>query len=166
MKISKNSAVLIHYHLTDDDGEVIDSSKGNDPLGYLHGHGQLVAGVENALEGKEEGAHLDIVVPPEQGYGVRDPELDVAIPIDSFPAEAHSQLQPGIMFEGSHPEKPEEDVVYTVVEVLADRVHATGNHALADMTLHFEIDVVTVRDATEEELAHGHLHGPGGHHHH
>lgn len=165
MNISKNSAVLIHYHLTDDDGQVIDSSQGGDALGYLHGHGQLVTGVEAALEGKAAGAHIDVVVPPEEGYGVRDPELDVAIPLTAFPPDAKDQLQPGAMFEGSDPNDPEKTVVYTVVEILEDRVHATGNHALADVTLHFSLDVVSVREATEEELAHGHLHGPGGHHH-
>lgn len=165
MKITENSAVLIHYHLTDDDGEVIDSSKGRDALGYLHGHGQLVDGVERALEGKEAGDHIDVVVSPEDGYGVRDPEMDVAIPLSSFPDEAQGKIEPGMMFEGSHPEDPEASVPYTVIEVLDDRVHATGNHDLADVTLHFSLDVVSVREATEEELSHGHLHGEGGHHH-
>ncbi len=165
MQIASGSAVLIHYHLTDSDGEVIDSSKGGDALGYLHGHGQLVTGVEAALEGKAAGDHVDVVVQPEDGYGVRDPELDVAIPMTSFPEDARGQLQPGAMFEGSHPNNPEASAVYTVMEVLEDRVHATANHALAGVVLHFAIDVQSVRAATEEELAHGHLHGPGGHHH-
>lgn len=165
MKITKDSAVRIHYHLTDDDGDVIDSSRGRDPLAYLHGHGNLVPGVESVLDGQTAGATLSTVVPPEEGYGVRDPELDVALDLTLFPEDVRDQLQPGAMFQGEHPTKSDEVVRYTIIEVLTDRIHATGNHQLAGVTLHFDLEVVDVRDATEEELAHGHIHGPGGHHH-
>ncbi len=166
MNVAKDRAVQIHYHLSDSDGNVIDSSRGGDTLGYLHGHGQLVAGVENALDGKAAGASLSVVVPPEEGYGVRDDALDVGIPLSAFPPESHDQIKAGVMFEGAHPSEEGASAVFTIVEVLPDRVHATANHALAGVTLHFELEVVSVRAATDEELAHGHLHGPGGHHHH
>ena len=165
MKIAKDTAVSIHYHLTDDDGDVIDSSRGKEPLAYLHGHGNLVPGVEKALDGQGAGAKLQTVVTPEEGYGSRDPELDVAIDLELFPEDVRPELQPGMMFQGEHPTEGEQSVHYTIVEVLEDRVHATGNHQLAGVTLHFDIEVIDVRAATAEELSHGHIHGPGGHDH-
>ncbi len=165
MNIAKDCAVRIHYHLTDSDGEVIDSSRGKDPLAYLHGHGNLVPGVENALVGKASGDTLSVVVPPAEGYGERDDRLDVAIPMQAFPDEVRSQLQAGEMFQGPHPFEEGQAALFSIVAVEADRVLATANHALAGMELHFDLEVVDVRAATAEELAHGHIHGPGGHHH-
>lgn len=165
MEISQDCAVRIHYHLTDADGEVIDSSRGREPLAYLHGHGNLVPGVESALLGLAAGATVTAVVPPDKGYGERNPDLDVAIDPDNFPPEVRSELRPGAMFRAHHPTEDTEVVTYTVVNVHPDRIEATGNHALAGITLHFDLEVVDVRAATEEELAHGHIHGEGGHHH-
>ncbi len=165
MKIAKDCAVRIHYHLTDDEGEVIDSSSDHEPLAYLHGHGNLVPGVENALLGHSAGEKLSTVVPPAEGYGEHDPGLDIALDLDVFPDEVRAELQPGLMFKGGHPTEEEQVVSYTIVEVLEDRVHATGNHELAGVNLHFDLEIVEVRAATAEELSHGHIHGPGGHHH-
>ncbi|MFT7624925.1 MAG: FKBP-type peptidyl-prolyl cis-trans isomerase SlyD [Myxococcota bacterium] len=164
MNIAKDSAVQIHYHLTDAEGAVIDSSKGSDPLAYLHGHGNLVPGVENALIGKAIGDKMTVVVTPEEGYGVRDPGLDVQIPLAAF-GEHASELAPGAMFAGPHPEDETKQVQYTVMEVLPEAVNASGNHSLAGVTLHFDLEVMEIRAATAEELQHGHIHGPGGHHH-
>jgi FKBP-type peptidyl-prolyl cis-trans isomerase SlyD len=165
MTIQKDSAVRIHYHLTDSEGTVIDSSKGAEPLAYLHGHGNLVPGVEAALVGQEAGAKLDVVVPPEEGYGVPDPDLDLLIPMDMFPEEAHAELTEGAMFQAPHPKDESSVAVFTVVGVDDGKVKCTANHQLAGVTLHFNLEVVEVREATAEELAHGHIHGPGGHHH-
>lgn len=165
MKIQKDSAVQIHYHLTDGDGEVIDSSKGNDPLAYLHGHGNLVPGVESVLIGKSAGDTLSTVVSPEEGYGVRDEGLDVAVPLQAFPEEVRTQLQVGEMFQGPHPTEEGGSAVFRIVVIEGDRILASANHPLAGVELHFDLEVVDVRAATEEELTHGHIHGPGGHHH-
>jgi len=165
MKIAKDSAVTIHYHLTDGDGDVIDSSKGKDPLAYLHGHNNLVAGVERALDGLEIGAKLDVEVAPEDGYGERDPELDILVPLAAFPEDAREGLVAGVMFQGPHPADETKPAMYTVLGVTETDVQCTANHPLAGVTLNFNLEVMEVRAATEEELSHGHIHGPGGHSH-
>ena len=166
MNIEQDRAVLIHYHLTDSEGNVIDSSQGSDePLAYLHGHGNLVSGVENALAGRSAGDKLDVVVPPEDGYGVRDPALDVAIPLEAFPEEARADLEPGIMFQAPHPADEDQVAVFTIMERLEDAVHCTANHPLAGVTLHFNLEIVEVREATEEEISVGHVHGQEDHQH-
>ena len=166
MKIGKDSVVALAYVLKLDDGEVADESGADAPLLYLHGHNNIVSGLETALEGKIVGAAIDVVLAPEDAYGAHDPELDLAIPLEAFPEEMRPQLQQGVVFVADHPEDEEEEVAYTVMEVQEDQILATGNHPLADETLHFHVEVVEVRAATEEELAHGHPHGPGGPHHH
>ncbi len=165
MKIEQDTAVQVHYKLSDGEGTVIDSSEGQQPLTYLHGHGNLVIGVENALVGLSAGAEVQVVVPAAEGYGEHDPELDVAIPLSAFPDEARGQLQEGVMFQGPHPTDETKAAAYTVIEVVGEEVRCTANHPLAGMTLHFELKVVDVRTATAEELDHGHVHGPGGHEH-
>ncbi len=165
MNIEKDSAVSMKYTLKDGDGNVIDSSQGSEPLAYLHGHGNLVPGVERALEGQAAGAHVDVVVSPEDGYGERDSNLDGAIPKDAFPEDVVDQLAPGVMFQGPHPVDQTQMAHFTVMEVTDSEIRCTANHPLAGVTLHFDIDIVDVREATTEELAHGHIHGPGGHNH-
>ncbi|MEE2788713.1 MAG: peptidylprolyl isomerase [Myxococcota bacterium] len=155
MKIAKDCAVQMHYHLTADDGTVIDSSRGRGPLSYLHGHGHLVRGVEAALDGKTVGDTFNVVVPPEDGYGKRDPNLDVAIPLSAFPPGAEDELVDGSRFRGPHPASAEQTVTYLVLKVEDDTVICTANHPLADMTLHFDIEVVEVRQGTEDEIATG-----------
>ena len=160
MKITKDCAVQMHYQLTDSDGNTIDTSHGRDPLEYLHGHGHLVRGVESALEGKSVGDSFSVVVPPEDGYGQRDPNLDVAIPFTAFPPEARTELVEGARFSGPHPSSPEQTVAYLVIKVEDDRVLCTANHPLADMTLHFDISIVNVRQGTKSEIADGKIHSP------
>ena len=163
MKISKNSAVTFHYHLTSPSGDVIDSSRGGEPLAYIHGHGNLVEGVEEALLGMTTGETTTAIVPPEKGYGTRNPNLDVRVPITAFPEEVRSQVAPGGMFHGQHPSDPAQVAQFRVIAVEGDQVLATGNHQLAGDTLHFELEVISVREATAEELAQGHIHGPDEH---
>ncbi len=160
MEVAADKVVLIHYTLKDDDGEVIDSSAGSDPLAYIQGHGNLVPGLEKALEGKQNGSKVVVSVPPEEGYGKHDAKLIQRIPKRSL--QGAGQIKKGMQFQARTDEGVRQ---FTVTAIAGDMVTLDGNHPLADKTLHFDIDVVEVRDATSEELEHGHVHGPGGHHH-
>ncbi|MGH8506149.1 MAG: FKBP-type peptidyl-prolyl cis-trans isomerase [Stenotrophobium sp.] len=160
MQIANQRVALFHYTLTDDKGEVIDSSAGGEPLAYLHGGGNIVPGLEQALEGKSAGDKLKVKVSPEQGYGARDEALVQNVPRRAFQGVA--DVQPGMSFRADGPQGP---VSVTVVKVAGDMVTIDGNHALAGENLNFDVEIAEVREATEEELAHGHVHGAGGHHH-
>ncbi|TBR38963.1 MULTISPECIES: FKBP-type peptidyl-prolyl cis-trans isomerase [Dyella] len=160
MQIAERSVASFHYTLTDDQGQVIDSSEGREPLTYLHGTGQIVPGLEKAMEGRQPGDQFKVDVAPEEGYGVHHPELMQSVPREAF--QGVEDIQPGMQFQGHGPQGV---INVTVTKVDNDQVHIDGNHPLAGQTLHFAIEVVEVRDASEEELAHGHVHGPGGHHH-
>ena len=166
MRIESGKVVALHYKVTTEGGEPRDSSGPDEPLWYLHGYGQIVPGLETALEGRRAGDGVEMTLSPEEGYGEHDPELDLKIPLASFPEEMRDELEPGMQFGAAHPDDPEEDVLFSVVAVQGEHVLVTGNHPLAGETLHFEVHVVSVRDATEDELEHGHAHGPDGHHHH
>jgi FKBP-type peptidyl-prolyl cis-trans isomerase SlyD len=166
MLIAKNSVVSFHYKVATADGEQVDRSEEGKPMSYLHGSGQLIAGVEEAMIGKQKGDHVETTIPPEKGYGVYDANLDREVPLDAFPKDARKELKPGFNFVAEHPEKDGERVMFTVMEIEGESVRITANHPLAGQTLLFTIDVVDVRPATAEELSHGHAHGPGGHHHH
>ena len=158
IRIAEHSAVQMHYHLTTDNGDTVDSSKGRQPLEYLHGHGHLVSGVERALEGKETGDTFTVVVAPEDGYGHRDPQLDVAMPLSIFPEEFRSELAEGVQFRGPHPADPEQAARYVVMKLEESQVLCTANHPLAGETLHFNIEVVGVRAGTAGEIADGQIH--------
>lgn len=160
MQITTNRVAHIHYTLKDDAGSVIDSSAGGEPLAYLHGAGNIVPGLEKALEGKEAGAKLSVKVAPDEGYGVRDEALVQQVPRRSF--QGVRDIQAGMRFHAQTQQGP---VAVTVTSVQGDMVTIDGNHALAGVTLNFEVEVTKVRDATPEELMHGHVHGPGGHAH-
>jgi len=160
MQISKHKAVAIEYTLTNDSGEVIDSSEGQDPLTYLHGAGNLISGLEQALEGKSAGEELKVTISPEDAYGERIDELVQIVPRDRF--EGADELEVGMRF---HASSDHGETLVTITEVTDDEVTVDGNHPLAGETLHFEVKVVEVRDASEEEVSHGHIHGPGGHDH-
>ena len=159
MRIGKHSVVSIDYTLTDAEGAVIDSSKGQEPLAYIHGTGSIVVGLEEALEGKEKGATLKVSVPPAKGYGERDPKLAQKVPRTMFDVK---ELQPGMRF---HAEADHGHQVVTITAVEDDTVTVDANHPLAGATLHFEVTVVDVREATAQELSHGHVHGAHGHDH-
>ena len=161
MEITADRVVLIHYTLKGDDGAVIDSSAGGEPLAYIHGHGNLVAGLEKALDGKRDGDKIVVSVTPAEGYGVHDAALIQRVPKRSL--QGAGQIKKGMQFQGQTPEGMR---LFTVTALVGDMVTLDGNHPLADKTLNFDVDVVTVREATSEELEHGHVHGAGGHHHH
>ena len=161
MQVAADKVVLIHYTLTNDAGEVLDSSSGGDPLAYLHGQGNIVAGLEKALDGRTAGEKLQVRVEPADGYGVRDASLIKRVPRRSFGSVG--QIKTGMQFQAQL-ERGQMRVV-TVTDVKGDMVTIDGNHPLAGENLNFAIEITEVRDATAEELSHGHVHGPGGHHH-
>jgi FKBP-type peptidyl-prolyl cis-trans isomerase SlyD len=162
MLIAQDKVVLIHYTLTDEAGKVLDSSSGADPLAYLHGQGNIIPGLEKALEGKQAGDKLNVRVEPAEGYGVRDDSLVQQVPRRAFGSV--SKVEPGMQF---HAQSAQGQMrVVTVPHVKGDMVTVDANHPLAGEVLVFDVEVAEVRDATGEELEHGHVHGPGGHHHH
>ena len=161
MQITSQKVATIDYTLTDDQGTLIDSSKGGEPLAYIHGIGNLIPGLEEALEGKSAGDELSVSIQPDQAYGKRDEELLQAVPRTHF--DGVDELQVGMQFRASSEDGDER--VVTVVEVGDEQVTVDGNHPLAGQILNFEVKIVEVRDATQEELDHGHVHGPGGHNH-
>ena len=155
MKIAKHTVAAIHYTLKDNTGKVIDSSTGRDPLYYLHGEGSLIPGMEEGLEGQEKGARLEMKIKPEKGYGIRDEKLVQKLPRSSFGTQ---KVEKGIQFHSNN------GAVVTVIDVALDKVTVDANHALAGVELNFSVEVMDVRTATTDEIAHGHVHGPGGHH--
>ena len=161
MKIADGSVVEIDYTLRDDDGEVIDTSAEEGPLHYLHGHGQIVPGLEKALLGRVVGDAGKVVVAPEDGYGPHHGDRVVTVPRDRLPADAEPEV--GMVLEGNGPGG--ESILLRVVDVSGGNVTLDANHPLAGENLHFEVTVRGIRAATEEELQHGHAHGPDGHGH-
>lgn len=160
MQITQDAVVSIHYTLTNDKGETLDSSAGGDPLVYLHGNGNLIAGLENALVGKQAGDKLQVKIAPADGYGEYNKALIQRVPRRSF--RGISDVRVGMQFQVQSDTGPRS---VTVTQVVGDMVTVDGNHALAGQNLNFDVEVTEVRAATDEELAHGHVHGPGGHHH-
>ena len=160
MKIAKGKVVSMHYALTDSTGAVLDSSEGQAPLDYLHGYGNIIAGLEKALENRAAGDKLKAVIAPEDGYGIREEGLVKELPLTSF--QNPDEVAVGAQFQAETSQGPR---LATVTEIDDKNVTVDLNHPLADQTLNFDIDVVAVRDATEEELNHGHVHGPEGHGH-
>jgi FKBP-type peptidyl-prolyl cis-trans isomerase SlyD len=159
MKISKGSVVGLEYRLHLGDGNVIDQSEGQ-PLSYLHGVGQIVPGLERELEGLSEGDSRQVVVKPADGYGDHDPAGIQAVPRAAFPAGM--DVKEGMQFGARAPDGSQ--VPVTVKKVEGDQVTIDANHPLAGKTLHFDVKVKSVRQATEEEMQHGHAHGAGGAH--
>lgn len=160
MQITAQKVVTIEYTLKDDAGEVLDTSDGRKPLSYLHGAGNIVPGLEKALDGKAEGESIDVTVPPEEAYGQRDEELVMNLPVRKLPDK---NPKPGARYRVQTPDGPR---ILEVKSVSGDYATVDANHPLAGMTLHFAIKIVGVRDATDEERQHGHVHDPDDHHHH
>ena len=160
MHIEKNRVVVLHYTLKGDDGNVIDSSSGRQPMTYLHGKNNIIPGLEQALAGKTVGDKLEVTVAPEQGYGHRDERLVQIVPRSRF--QGFGELSPGMQVSASGPQGKR---VVTVARVDRDFVTIDANHPLAGRNLHFSIEVTEVRKATHEEISHGHAHGPGAHPH-
>jgi FKBP-type peptidyl-prolyl cis-trans isomerase SlyD len=160
MQISQDSVVSMHYTLTSDAGEVIDSSSGGDVLVYMQGHGNLIPGLERELEGKQAGDKLKVRIAPADGYGELDESLVQEVPRSAFGGVA--QIEVGMQFQAQSNHGPHS---VTITKVVGDTITVDGNHPLAGQHLNFEVEITDVRAATEEELSHGHVHGPGGHHH-
>jgi len=160
MTIAENKVVTLHYTLTDDEGTVIDKSDDSSFL-YLHGASNIIPGLENALTGKALGDELKVTVSPEDGYGERDDARLESVPREMFPADA--KVEAGMQFHAEGPEG--EMMTVTVAGVEGDMVAIDGNHPLAGVQLNFDVKIIEIRDASAEELEHGHVHGPGGHQH-
>lgn len=154
MTIDKDRVVSIHYKLTNDDGEVIDSSEGTEPLTYLHGAANIIPGLEKELTGKKVGDSLKVTVKPEDGYGEVNPELIQIVPAETF--KGVDKLEPGMHFQA---DSPDGHAMMIVVEAVnGDEITVNGNHPLAGQVLHFDVTVDSIREATPEEIDHGHVH--------
>lgn len=154
MDIQNDAVVTIAYTLKDDDGQVLDSSEDHGDLSYLHGHQNIVPGLEEALEGKGPGESVQASVPPEKAYGVRDEQLLFQVPRERMPDG--TELQVGMQFEAQT--SSGERQIVTLADVGDEQVTLDANHPLAGQTLHFDVTVNDVREATSEELDHGHVH--------
>ena len=160
MKIAENKVAIIDYTLTDNDGEMIDSSEGAGPLAYLHGAGNIVEGLEEALIGKEAGDKVKASIEPAKAYGERHEDMKQDVPKELFGGVENIEV--GMQFQSETDEGP---VLVTVMAISEEMVTVDGNHPLAGVHLNFDVTVREVREPTEEELEHGHVHGEGGHQH-
>ncbi len=158
--IGENSVVSMHYKLTDDEGKVIDSSEGGEPMVYLHGAGNIIPGLQKALVGKGEGDSLKVRVEPAEGYGEIDPEGTKVIERAAF--EGVESVEEGMSFGAQAPDGASQTI--TVRKVEGDQVTIDINHPLAGVTLNFDVQIISVRESTEEERTHGHAHTPGHEH--
>ncbi|MCH9680511.1 MAG: peptidylprolyl isomerase [Deltaproteobacteria bacterium] len=158
--IVANKVATIHYILSDDTGATIDSSRNSDPMPYLHGGGNIVPGLERKLEGASVGDRVKAVVTPADGYGEKSDVPPQPVPLSAF---GGAPPEPGMPVtaqdeEGNHAQ-------FWIVEVTDEAVMITADHPLAGVTLHFDVEVMSIRDATDAELEHGHAHPGDGHHH-
>ncbi len=154
MTVTKDRVVSINYTLTDDEGQVLDSSEGREPLSYIQGVGAIIPGLEQALEGREKGENVSVSLEPEDAYGDYKEELIVNVPKDRFPEP--EQLEVGGQVQAQTADGGVQ--ILTVAEIGDEEVTLDANHPLAGQGLHFEVSIEQVRDATQEELDHGHVH--------
>ncbi|HOX70225.1 MAG: peptidylprolyl isomerase [Dokdonella sp.] len=160
MQIAERTVASFHYTLTNDAGDVLDSSDGREPLAYLHGAGNIVPGLEREMAGHVAGDRFSVDVAPEEGYGSYIDELVQIVPRESF--NGVDDLAVGMQFQAQTGQGP---IAVIVTDIEGDEVTVDGNHPLAGETLHFAVEVTEVRAASDEEIRHGHVHGAGGHHH-
>ena len=160
MKIEENKVVQIHYTLKNDDGHVLDTSEGQDPLTYMHAEGAIIPGLFKAVTGKEVGEKVSVVVEPDEGYGEQDESMVQKVPREAF--KGMDDLAVGVKVQA---ESGQGIQIATVTEIMDEEVTIDLNHPLAGVTLHFDVEIADIREATEEEISHGHVHGPGGHQH-
>lgn len=160
MKIEKNAVVSLAYQVKLEDGVVVDQSTTEAPLDYLHGHNNLIIGLERELEGKTAGDKFSVTVSPDDAYGEHNDALVQRVPANVF--HGVDQLEVGMRFLA---DTDQGQIPVEITEVDGDEVVVDGNHMLAGQTLSFDVEVVAVRAASEEEVAHGHVHQAGGHHH-
>ena len=161
MKIAKGRVVRMNYTLRDESGTTIESSLGKEPLTYLHGLGSLIPGLEKILDGSQAGLKTTVTILPQDAYGEKDPQAVIQAARGDFPEGL--TLEPGVEVQADTPDGP---ISFIVVSVEGDEVVLDANHPLAGKTLTFDIEVLEVRETTADELAHGHVHGPGGAHGH
>ncbi|MDF1500563.1 MAG: peptidylprolyl isomerase [Anaerolineales bacterium] len=159
MTVESNKVVGFHYTLKNEAGEVLDHSEEDAPLHYLHGHDNIIPGLEDEMAGKDVGGSFTAIIPPEQAYGEHNESLVQVVNHDAF--QGVDQVQIGMQFSA---ELGGQTRIITIKDVQGDEVTFDANHPLAGETLHFDVEVVEVRDASEEELSHGHVHGDHGHH--
>ena len=159
MPIEKNQVVLFHYSVRDEEGNVVEDSRSGEPNAYLHGHGGIIKGLEEALEGREAGDVFSVTVTPEKAYGPRKPDAIQRVPIKHLMGA--KRWKAGMIAQVKTDKGPRHVLVAKVGHKFAD---VDTNHPMAGRTLTFDINILEVRDADAEELAHGHAHGPGGHH--
>jgi FKBP-type peptidyl-prolyl cis-trans isomerase SlyD len=160
MQIAEKTVVSLNYTLKNGDGELLDTSEGKTPLVYLHGVGQLIPGLENELAGKAAADELQVVIKPEDGYGSRKDDLVKVVAKDGFQGEEEMTVGMQVQLDTEHG-----PTIAAITAIEGNDVTLDLNHPLADMTLHFDVKVVEVREASEEEISHGHAHGEGGHQH-
>ncbi|MBU0475156.1 MAG: peptidylprolyl isomerase [Bacteroidetes bacterium] len=161
MTIQNDKVVLIDYTLNNDNGDILDSSVGREPLAYIQGHQNIIPGLEKEMLGKKVGDKFKAVIQPEEGYGKFNPALLQDVPRSAF--QGVDEIAVGMQFQAQLEDGP---IIMAVKNIDGDTITIDGNHPLADQVLTFDVEVVEIRDASEEELAHGHVHGVGGHHHH
>ena len=162
MKIEDKKVVAFHYTLTNDDGETLDTSRERgEPMLYLHGANNIIPGLEKAMAGKKMGDSFEVAVPPEEGYGERRDANVQRLPLKKLGVKPN-QLKPGMILNLQTNQGPAQ---VTVLKVGRFNVDVDANHPLSGHTLRFDVEIVEVRDATDEEQEHGHAHGPGGHDH-
>jgi FKBP-type peptidyl-prolyl cis-trans isomerase SlyD len=160
--IKSGKVVGLSYLLTNSDGEELDQATRDEPFVYIHGGNQLVEGLETALNGMGIGDKKKVTVAPAQGYGELDPSLRIVVKRSMFPENV--ELVPGMQFQANVTD--DQVRIFTIHAIDDEGVKIDGNHPLAGQTLHFDVEIISIRDATKEEMEHGHVHGPGGHHHH
>lgn len=160
--IANNMVVSFHYTLKNAQGEVLDSSREAQPLTYLHGYGQIVPGLENALVGKTTGAAFNVIVPAAEGYGEYRDELVISVKRQEVSLPEGVEVGSIVELHSSQGES----FPARVTELSDEGIVLDANHPLAGEALHFDIEVTSIRAASKEEVEHGHVHGPGGHHHH
>jgi len=156
MQIAQNKVVSIAYTLTDPEGTVIDKASDAEPLAFIQGIGNIIPGLESALEGKAAGDSIQVTIEPKDAYGERDDRLTQVLNKEMF--SGVDSVEAGMQF---HAQTDQGLSIVTVTDVSGDEVTIDGNHPLAGVTLNFDVNVVDVRDATEDELEHGHVHGAG-----
>lgn len=160
MQIAKNAVVSLNYTLKNGEGTLLDTSDGREPLVYLHGVGALIPGLENELNGKVKGDKMNVVIQPEDGYGSRRDDLLKVVSKDGFQGDEEMKVGMQVQLDTEHG-----PAIALISKIDGNDITLDLNHPLADMTLHFDVAIEDVREATEEEISHGHVHGPGGHQH-
>lgn len=159
--MASQRVIGFHYTVQDEDGEELDSSRGDEPMYILEGSGEIVPGLERAVAAMRVGERKTVALKAADAYGDHDPELVMRVERSEFPSEA--QLEPGDQFSAE--DEDEHERTYTVVAIEGDVVVVDANHPLAGHDLVFDVEIVESRPATKDEIAHGHAHGAHGHHH-